>query len=310
MIERPADAGLPRAARLTSPTSTCRRRATPSGLDALPNGEAWYAFNARRRTTTDLTPAQIHQIGLDEVARIHGEIRRSWSRSASRARCRSSSSSCRPTRSSQLQGRRRRCSRTTARSKRRSTQKIPEQFSLTPKAPFEIRPVEPFRAQSAAGGSYMTPERGRQPSRHLLRQHLRPADAQDLGRGRPVPARGDPGPPLPARAAAGADGPAEVPPLRRRDRVQRRLGPVRRVAGQGAGRLHRSVQVLRLPAERAVARDPPGRRHRPAQQGLDPRAGDQVHAGQLRRERDPVDRRSRALHRDRRARRWRTRSAS
>ena len=34
---------------------------------------------------------------------------------------------------------------------------VPRLFSLTPKAAFEIRPVEPFRAQSAAGGSYMSP---------------------------------------------------------------------------------------------------------------------------------------------------------
>ena len=27
-------------------------------------------------TTTDYTPAQIHAMGLDEVARIHGEMRR------------------------------------------------------------------------------------------------------------------------------------------------------------------------------------------------------------------------------------------
>ncbi|MCH8117162.1 MAG: DUF885 domain-containing protein [Proteobacteria bacterium] len=45
------------------------------GLLDLPNGEAWYAFLVRVRTTTDLTPGEIHQIGLDEVARIHGEMR-------------------------------------------------------------------------------------------------------------------------------------------------------------------------------------------------------------------------------------------
>ncbi len=41
-----------------------------AGISATPNGAAYYAFRARRMTTTDLTPAQIHQIGLDEVARI------------------------------------------------------------------------------------------------------------------------------------------------------------------------------------------------------------------------------------------------
>ena len=40
----------------------------------LPNGEAWYAYNVKQSTTTDLTPEQIHQIGLAEVKRIHGEM--------------------------------------------------------------------------------------------------------------------------------------------------------------------------------------------------------------------------------------------
>jgi len=44
------------------------------GLYALPNGEAWYAYLVRVRTTTDMTADEIHQIGLDEVARIHGEM--------------------------------------------------------------------------------------------------------------------------------------------------------------------------------------------------------------------------------------------
>jgi uncharacterized protein (DUF885 family) len=40
----------------------------------LPNGEAWYAFNVKQSTTTDLTPEQIHQIGVEEVARIRAEM--------------------------------------------------------------------------------------------------------------------------------------------------------------------------------------------------------------------------------------------
>jgi uncharacterized protein (DUF885 family) len=40
----------------------------------LPNGKAWYAYQARTYTTTNLTPEQIHQIGLAEVKRIRKEM--------------------------------------------------------------------------------------------------------------------------------------------------------------------------------------------------------------------------------------------
>ena len=40
----------------------------------LPNGKAWYAYNVKQRTTTDLSPEQIHEIGLSEVKRIHAEM--------------------------------------------------------------------------------------------------------------------------------------------------------------------------------------------------------------------------------------------
>jgi uncharacterized protein (DUF885 family) len=39
------------------------------GISALPDGAKYYRFLIRRETTTDLTPEQIHQIGLDEVKR-------------------------------------------------------------------------------------------------------------------------------------------------------------------------------------------------------------------------------------------------
>lgn len=38
-----------------------------AGLWALPDGAKYYAFLVKRTTTTNLTPDQIHQIGLDEV---------------------------------------------------------------------------------------------------------------------------------------------------------------------------------------------------------------------------------------------------
>ncbi len=44
------------------------------GIWQVPNGPALYAFDVRKFTTTNLTPAQVHRIGLDEVARIEAEM--------------------------------------------------------------------------------------------------------------------------------------------------------------------------------------------------------------------------------------------
>jgi uncharacterized protein (DUF885 family) len=44
------------------------------GVWSLPGGEAFYANRVRNQTTLDLSAEEIHQIGLDDVARIHGEM--------------------------------------------------------------------------------------------------------------------------------------------------------------------------------------------------------------------------------------------
>lgn len=44
------------------------------GVWALPDGDAYYAFRVRQSTTEDKTPAEIHQIGLDEVKRDEAEM--------------------------------------------------------------------------------------------------------------------------------------------------------------------------------------------------------------------------------------------
>jgi uncharacterized protein (DUF885 family) len=44
------------------------------GMWSLPNGRAIYAMRARQSTTTKLTPDQIHEIGLKEVASIEAEM--------------------------------------------------------------------------------------------------------------------------------------------------------------------------------------------------------------------------------------------
>ena len=46
------------------------------GLSELPDGNEWYELRARQFTTTQMTPDEIHRIGLDEVARIRGEMQK------------------------------------------------------------------------------------------------------------------------------------------------------------------------------------------------------------------------------------------
>jgi uncharacterized protein (DUF885 family) len=46
-----------------------------NGVWQLPDGDAFYDARVRHHTTTDLTPAEIHQKGLDEVDRIRDQIR-------------------------------------------------------------------------------------------------------------------------------------------------------------------------------------------------------------------------------------------
>ena len=54
------------------------KQAAQSRVDAgvwqLPNGDEFYKFLIRQFTTTDMTPADVHALGLQEVSRVHAEI--------------------------------------------------------------------------------------------------------------------------------------------------------------------------------------------------------------------------------------------
>jgi uncharacterized protein (DUF885 family) len=47
---------------------------TALGASSLPDGRAWYAFEVRRSTTTELQPDEIFALGEQEVERIRGEM--------------------------------------------------------------------------------------------------------------------------------------------------------------------------------------------------------------------------------------------
>ena len=152
------------------------------GMSALPNGAAWYAYNVRQSTTSDLTPEQIHQLGLTEVARIQAQIEAVMKQVKFRG------SMQKFFKFMQTDKRFAFASEADMLAYYRGLEQrvngnIPRLFSLTPKAKFEIRPVEPYRAQSAAGGSYMRPG-GSRPGIFYVNTYDLPArktwDAEDL----------------------------------------------------------------------------------------------------------------------------------
>jgi uncharacterized protein (DUF885 family) len=123
---------------------------------ALPNGAAWYAYLARIFTTTDLSAEQIHTLGLQEVARIRAEMETVKNQVSFKGTLSEFFKFVQEDpqfyfkdEESLLAGYRALKTKIDAR--------LPALFNDFPKADYEVRPVEAFRAQSAAGASYQPP---------------------------------------------------------------------------------------------------------------------------------------------------------
>jgi len=71
------DSVQPAYAKLVSALQAQEKKATDdAGVWKFPDGAEFYASALRRTTTTKLTADEIHEIGLKEVARIHGEMQK------------------------------------------------------------------------------------------------------------------------------------------------------------------------------------------------------------------------------------------
>ena len=132
------------------------------GRGALPDGAAWYAHNVRDNTTRSLTPARVHQIGLDEVARLQAGMREVAADLGYR----------KPTKSlPELKAffdwvKARDDMYFKSREELLAAYQsfgvnvapiLPKYFNLRPKADYEVRLVEPFREASASSGQYQGP---------------------------------------------------------------------------------------------------------------------------------------------------------
>jgi uncharacterized protein (DUF885 family) len=127
-----------------------------SGISALPDGDKWYAYLVRVQTTTSLTPEEIHQLGLKEVARIRGEmdkIRQHYKFEGTLTeflKQHPNKPENRPFKTDEevLQAYRE--------INRRIMAEVPKYFSRVPKAPLEIRAV-PEVAKATASDHYNPP---------------------------------------------------------------------------------------------------------------------------------------------------------
>jgi uncharacterized protein (DUF885 family) len=123
---------------------------------ALPDGEAWYAYYVQEHTTTNLTPDEIHALGLSEVKRILGAMDKVRQETGFKGDLEAFFSFLETdpqfyfTQGADLLAGYRTL-------KTRIDAALPKLFSVFPKADYEVREVEAFRAETAAGAYYQQP---------------------------------------------------------------------------------------------------------------------------------------------------------
>ncbi|HRK68590.1 MAG TPA: DUF885 domain-containing protein, partial [Hyphomonas sp.] len=130
------------------------------GANLQPDGEAYYNFMLAQMTTTEMTADQIHQLGLDEVARIHGEMEAIKESVGFTGTLNEFFASIRDAKDDERhyypdtdEGREAYIADATA-----AIEKIkavlPQYFGLLPKADLVVKRVEPFREQPGAAQHY------------------------------------------------------------------------------------------------------------------------------------------------------------
>ena len=126
---------------------------TEVGVWSLPNGEAIYTFQVKQSTTTDKTPEQIHQIGLQQVAEIEKQQLEIANRlgfkdlKSFRESVKANPKLYAQSREQILDLYRQYLAQ--------MKPELPKLFGRLPKADLIVMPVEPFREKDAPGAQYV-----------------------------------------------------------------------------------------------------------------------------------------------------------
>ena len=133
---------------------------TDDGVWKLPDGGDYYAYRLRMMTTTDMTPSEIHDLGLAEMDRIHSEMRDIMKQVHFKGTLQEFFEFTRL--DPQFfypegeEGKAAYLAEATRMINVMET-RLPEVFHRFPKAPLEVRAVEAFREKSAGKAFYNAP---------------------------------------------------------------------------------------------------------------------------------------------------------
>lgn len=123
------------------------------GLVSMKDGPALYKALIEQTTTTDMSAEQIHRIGLDEVARVRHDMLAIKDKVGFRGTLREFFDHLRTDPQFKFASKQALLDGYNA-IRVRVDAAVPKLFSLTPKSPFEIRPVPAYSEQNEAAGSY------------------------------------------------------------------------------------------------------------------------------------------------------------
>lgn len=133
---------------------------TDDGVWRFPDGAGYYAERLSNYTTTNMTPDQIHNLGLAQVARIHKEMRVVQKKMGVKGNLQAFFKYMRTEPKfyapETAEGRALYLSET-QKAQDAVTPLLPKWFGVLPKAPLVVKPVEAFREKSAGKAFYQRP---------------------------------------------------------------------------------------------------------------------------------------------------------
>lgn len=133
---------------------------TDDGAWKLPDGDDYYAWQLSEMTTTDMTADEIHDLGLAEVDRIHGEMRNIMKKVEFDGTLQEFFEFTRTDKQFfKPEGKRGQAAYLKEATAFIDDMKVrlPEVFNRIPKAPLDVRAVEPFREKAAGKAFYNRP---------------------------------------------------------------------------------------------------------------------------------------------------------